>query len=1057
MPRLQQKPRRRDTIKPQKPGTPIRNSLLILIFAALLTALVLLLPTLSSGQQAVVLAPGAEGTGGAVEGEEILLRISEVMSSNRSAYPDETGAYPDWVEVVNEGETALNLKGIGLSDREDRVLFLFPDMTLEPGERALVFCDDTNVAEAGSPLHARFKISSLGETVYLFDRNAIVVDSVELPAMSSDMSYADTGDGWIITEQFTPGYPNTPAGYEQMRSAALGSSDGLVINELLAVNRTSLQDEDGEFSDWIEIYNGGTLPVTLSNYALSDDETEPVKWRFPQNVVLQPGEYYVVFASGKNRTGGDGLYAHTNFRLSAEGETVILSDILGQPVDRATYDNLDDDVSWGRIEELTSSWQTYLQPTPGYPNNYEGELSADARIRQRNGSGVFISEVMTSSTGVDTPLGWTSYDWIELVNLGQTAVNLKDWGLSDNLGRPRKWQLPDVTIQPGEYLLIFPSGLSESPTGSGAIHANYRLSALGETIVLSNSSGYILDKLVVPKLETDNSYGRDFDQGGLFYYETPTPGAKNGEGFSGYAAQPTVSPAGGVYASSVTVSMQAPEGVTILYTLDGSEPTAENGTLYEGPIAIDKVAVLRARGFADGLKASEITTETYLLNTYHSLPVICLTVDPVDLWDPSTGIYADGIDIDAVYGTLPSNQLKSPPFDEATYWIVKDDTSLREKAGNFEMYTAEGEQLLNQGVAVQLHGQFSLDLAQKSFRITAKAKYGSETLAYPFFEDRPFTEYKAVLLRNGGNDGAYTRIIDSLQSKIVDWTDSEIIHMASTPVIVYLNGEYWGHYNLRERINEHSIAAYEGWSDPKNVDLIKGDNDVLNGSYDNYGELLDFVESHDLATDAEALQTVLDWVDVDNYFDFMIFEMYFGNTDTGNIKFYRRNAEGEKWKWILFDLDWGLYNRNNDGCFIWLDPDGSGSRNFDNTLIRALLEVPELEEKFLTRYGYLYQNFLSDTDRILALMDDMVAEIQPEMGLHFNRWAGETSKLIAFDPPSDPTAAYNYWYNRIYTYTYNVIRARPYYVWGHVQEWFELSDEEMTAYFGPRPENTEDR
>ena len=229
-----------------------------------------------------------------------------------------------------------------------------------------------------------------------------------------------------------------------MRSAALGSSDGLVINELLAVNRTSLQDEDGEFSDWIEIYNGGTLPVTLSNYALSDDETEPVKWRFPQNVVLQPGEYYVVFASGKNRTGGDGLYAHTNFRLSAEGETVILSDILGQPVDRATYDNLDDDVSWGRIEGLTSSWQTYLQPTPGYPNNYEGELSADARIRQRNGSGVFISEVMTSSTGVDTPLGWTSYDWIELVNLGQTAVNLKDWGLSDNLGRPRKWQLPDV-------------------------------------------------------------------------------------------------------------------------------------------------------------------------------------------------------------------------------------------------------------------------------------------------------------------------------------------------------------------------------------------------------------------------------------------------------------------------------------------------------------------------------------------------------------------------------------------------------------------------------------
>ena len=384
---------------------------------------------------------------------------------------------------------------------------------------------------------------------------------------------------------------------------------------------------------------------------------------------------------------------------------------------------------------------------------------------------------------------------------------------------------------------------------------------------------------------------------------------------------------------------------------------------------------------------------------------------------------------------------------------MKDRKATRERPGNIEYFEPEGEQVFNAGVATQLHGQFSLAIAQKSFRISAKSKYGAPMIPFAFFPDRPFEDYQAVVLRNGGNDGSYSRLVDALAAKMLDWTDTEIMHMASTPVIVYLNGIYWGHYDVRERFNTRAIARYENWPNHQNIDFIKGDNHVLSGSFSNYSDLIKFVRDKDLNVPAN-LKRVLDWIDVDSYFDFMIFEMYFGNTDTLNIKFYRQRTEDSKWKWLFFDLDWAYFNRQRDGCYIWLKPEGAGERRAENILIRKLLEVPEMRDKFLKRYGELFQ-IISDTDRVIALIDEMRDTIEPEMGMHFNRWAGETFNFVAFDPPSEPEAAYNYWLGRVNRLK-NVARARPYYVWGHVQDWFELSDAQMESFFGPRPAETED-
>lgn len=119
---------------------------------------------------------------------------------------------------------------------------------------------------------------------------------------------------------------------------------------------------------WIELYNGGSLPIDLFNYAIRDNETKPLRWRFPKGEVIHPGEYYLLFASGKNKPGGDDLHPHTDFRLAAEGETVTLYDIYQQVIDRVAYDNLASDTSWGRVSNTGSDFQVFRSPTPGMPN-----------------------------------------------------------------------------------------------------------------------------------------------------------------------------------------------------------------------------------------------------------------------------------------------------------------------------------------------------------------------------------------------------------------------------------------------------------------------------------------------------------------------------------------------------------------------------------------------------------------------------------------------------------------------------------------------------------------
>ena len=978
------------------------------------------------------------------------LVISEVMAANTSAVPDENGEFSDWLEIYNGTGADLNMEGVMLTNRTDRITFPFPSYLLKAGERVIVFADNRYQLDPANPFHGKFKISSVGDHLYLYDPSMYLIDEVVTPTMTADQSYILTGvDGngarqYTLTDFYSPRYENTEEGFKAYRAENSTSSGALVINEVCPDPKVGIPDEDGDIVDWLELRNTTNMPVSLAGYCLSDKENKPLKWRFPDSATIPPNGYYLVYCSGKDKLQQNGV-PHTNFSISAERETLVLSDENGRLVDRVTIENVPADYSVGR--DRTGAWDFFSLATPGSANDADGQSKTDELIRAYNPTGVYISEVMASGDTVLTGATGTSSDYVELYNSSANSVDISYYGLSDSLKRPRKWQFPQGTaIAPGEYKVILLDGNS-AVSSYYELHTNFKLSrAGGETISFCDPSGKVLDRMPLSIIPTDHSYGRSLGYAGFYYYDVPTPGAVNGTGYYGYAVNPSFTQRGGEYKGAVQVAINIPKNMEVYYTLDGAIPTDAATRYNEGDVLnISRVTVLRARSFdPDGmLQPSETVTQTYLPNVYHAFPIVSVVADPNELWNAENGLLTIGPNVD---------KSKGIPFKNTVY----REFGKIPRPGYVEMYLKDGTQLLNQGMEFALQGQYSLDMPQKTFKVKAKAKYGEKYFEAKLFDDRDFTAYKCFVLRNSGNDCVWTRMNDGFQSRLIDAFNAQadvpstVIHQAWNPVVVYLNGQYWGHYNMRERADRYFIAQHEGLdlSQADQMDVLEASGKLVFGSDKEYKEMLSRIKNSSPGTSESDLQYITDNIDVDNYFDYMSFELFFGNSDPGNIRFYRLKTEGSKWRWIFYDADYGLFRSGFDSMTSYLKDSGAGEQKINNTIIRKLLENQEMLDKFLARLGEIYQFFT--TDKMLSIYNDMAATLAPEMPMHFSRWAEENDKAINIDSPTTPEGALRYWNTRL-DYTRNVLKKRPTYFYEMVQERLQLSSEQMLKYFGEKP------
>ena len=318
---------------------------------------------------------------------------------------------------------------------------------------------------------------------------------------------------------------------------------GVVINEFMASNSGCLPDENGEYGDWIEIYNPTGQTVDLYGYGLSDSNSAAPEWTFPR-VRLEAGEYLVVFASGTGTIDKDALYQHAAFKLSADGGGIYLTDMAGNLIDEYEYDRQTQDVSMGRVPG-TDGWQLFsaeigVGPTPGFSNDTEGRSAFEqSRVAAGTEFELLITEVMSSNKTMLADNTGAYSDYIEIYNEGDEAMNLAGCGLSDDPAKTLKWKFPDITLEPGKYLVVYASGMGGAATdlAAGAIHTDFRISSYQETILLSDPQGLILDQVTVAEVPADNAYSRMLsgdDYGDQWDVSNlPTPGyANDEEGYS---------------------------------------------------------------------------------------------------------------------------------------------------------------------------------------------------------------------------------------------------------------------------------------------------------------------------------------------------------------------------------------------------------------------------------------------------------------------------------------------------------------------------------------------
>lgn len=821
------------------------------------------------------------------------------------------------------------------------------------------------------------------------------------------------------------------------------ASAQVTISEICPSNIDVILDEDGDSSDWIELYNSGLTAVDLAGWHLSDDADEGFKWRLP-NVSLAPDGRLIIWASGKGQDPGQAVqfFPHvaqgsigTYFPGSVEPPSTwrdINFDDSAWSEGPSGYGYGDNDdatqvqanVIYVRHEfKLTGKALRHLATLSlhvDFDDGYVAHLNGVEVSRQNlfGIPGTVVSSTTFASAeheaelyrGIDlqrqdlTPqksllrVG-TNVLALQVHNISSTSSDLSLSAFLTSTSRSGVGRAPDPRIN-------FKTNESAKPD-----HTNFNLSAAGETLTLRSSSGQIEDSIVFPQVFANTSFGRSDSVGagaGDLHFLVPTPGTPNlSEGRPGYAPAVTASPDGMMSATSVSVSLSTdPSTLQVRYTTDSSDPS-DQSTPYALPILTTAGStVLRARAFQAGLWPGPISTNTYLVNAapQGDLPVFSLVTDPENLWNNDTGIYV-----------LGPNAGSPPWYDGANFW------NNWERPLHAEFFEKDGVRELSMDLGTKIHGAYSRTHPQKSMRLIARGGYGEGSIDYPFFDDVENDEYKVLILRNAGNDFYY------------GWCRDAIVHLASRdlgvdylayrPAIVYLNGVYWGYMGLRER-NDADYLAYRHDIDPDKIDLLEFGGNPVQGSSEHYEQMMDYLRNHDMSDDQE-FAVVASMMDTDNYAKYAAIQIWCNNTDwpQNNIKFWRAHEPGAKWRWLLYDTDFGLglwggpYTTNS--LTRLFDP--NGGNDWARELFLGLMDNQEFKEEFIRIYSdYLNTSFSAAT--MSQVVNEVEADMIQDMPDHLPLWGGD----------------FNYWQTHMTTIQ-SFVANRVNYCRDHVRFQFNLA------------------
>ena len=785
----------------------------------------------------------------------------------------------------------------------------------------------------------------------------------------------------------------------------------LVLNEIQVTNLGTISDEDGEYNDWFELSNLGGTTLSLLGYSVSDKEDAASGWSLP-DIMLGADQQILLFASGKDR--------HSAAQTINHLETPVF------PWNNWSYiiPTEEPDANWNEIGYDASSWQEGYGGF-GYGDGDDGTdlgtgaLSVysrtsfnlsdkdqvafmvlnvdydDAFICYLNGTEIARSNIGSTGdfTGFDVP-----------ASAGHEALNYQGIPAEDFA---IDLSLFGTLLQDGENVIalqvhntdIFSSDLTGNVYVTIGMlndvlqttpipewldysfsknHTDFSLS-IGETLFLRNELMEIVDSCTIIPMQSDHAMKRS---GTWCVTSQPTPGEVNtGNCYAAYEVAPQFNIEGGAFPVPMYVTITSPNpDALIRVTYDGSVPN-DTSELYDAGISVNGSVVISARAFSDTGLPSPVKKNSYFIaETEIDLPIVSISTDPANLWDPVTGIHVFGLD-DYDHGV---------PYFGSNFW---EDW---ERPAYVEYYDKDHVKQMEGPVGVKIHGGWSRSNEQKSLRIQAKGKYGMDKMEVALFDDKPYIEsLSGFNLRNGGNSYWEYRFHEALIERTNRTT--HVDYMSYAPAIVFLNGEYWGFMEIRENLDQHFVAD--------NNDISSSDATVVSANYLGFnvvnGDPSSFFDLHEYATTndpnaASFFPAISAQLDIENYADYIIAETYWANGDwsngyQNNTKLWHDDRPGGKWHFMLMDMDFGMGLAGESPTDDYINAAG-GDGFLTDQLFDAVIQNDEFRTYFINRYADL-MNTIYQIDNVAQMAYEMRDEVVPVFQRHAQRWGTDGNSM----------------------------------------------------------------
>lgn len=761
----------------------------------------------------------------------------------------------------------------------------------------------------------------------------------------------------------------------------------ILINEGSNRNYLTLADEDSEYPDWIEIYNAGADTVNLNNYSLTDKDDNPDKWVFP-NIKIAPGEFRTIFCSGKDRKPISGFIHVVN--------TGIFNPVVGWNTHELTTPFSWDGVSNIMINTCSYSNVGYTTnsvfnqtSTPFLSTVFSFQDGTDAACFAGYGTPVFqrpnmklngyqIGAGTVQNSPYDYPAPYGNWYWGARNQMLILASEMLEAGLP--AGEITSLGFDVVSTDPNtiyDYIEIHMKLVSvsnvfsafEQVNPNNFLHTNFKISETGETVYLFSPDQVLLSSMFINCNNLDNSIGYYPDgSSDTYFFDVPTPFASNNSSsiYSQYLAAPSISIPSGFYSFMVNVSITNPNSgpTSVRYTLNGDDPNL-NSPIYLGtPISITSSKVLKVRVFADEALPSPIVVSTYFFDVQHSTPVLSVITDEINLYGP-TGI-----------------------FDN--WWTDW------ERAAYVEYFDSTQQMMFSQNAGIQVDGGAggSRSHPQHSFRVELDdGVLGAGPVDYPLIPNRPNrSKYGKIYLRNGSNQYLSFPHKDACQVESMAG-ETKNYYSSWRPVSVYINGAYFGLYELREKFDLEYFETIEE-ADPETIDLLSqsywygGALRAVEGNVDSfyvsYGNFLQ------LNTEDTNYWTLADqYFELTWYTDYIIGETWMGNTDWpwNNIKIYRSDKTDFSWRFCLIDLELAFMPGGWTDCYqdhIQYMFSQSPSIPYINIWLRSI-QNERFRNYFINRFADV-MNTAYEFNRLSAINNNFYDWVVTEMPNEYARW-----------------------------------------------------------------------